>query len=133
VTQSKQKPFQKGNLSLADKTHKALNAIFDLINVIGQKIMGDLWRTVYLSIQDAIALACIIQIPSLIGKLIIGKEYSSFNICLLEDALGPNRYACFVIVIADFGLWAVLGGRVLTRCIQDIMNLAKNRGGKNGK
>jgi hypothetical protein len=128
---SPQKPPNSGKPS--NKTEKVLTAFLESIDVIGNKIMGDLWRTFYLSIQDAIALACLIQVPSLIGKFIIGKEYNSFNVCLSEDSLGPNRYACFVIVAADFGLWAVLAGRVLTRCIQDLMELIKKQGGSNGK
>jgi hypothetical protein len=128
-----QKTSTRGKLSFANKTEKRLIAILDVIDVIGKNVMGDLWRTFYLSVQDAISLACVIQIPSLIGKFIIGKEYNSFRVCLSEDALGPNRYACFVIVAADFGLWAVLGSRVLIRCIQDFMDLIKKQGGANGK
>jgi hypothetical protein len=126
-------PPPRGTASFSDKTEKVLTAFLEPLDVIGNKIMGDLWRTVYLSIQDAIALACLIQIPSWIGKLIIGKEYNSFRVCLLEDDLGPNRYACFVIVAADFALWAVLGTRVITRCIQDFMELSKTQRGSNGQ
>jgi hypothetical protein len=138
VTQPKQKPSPpktstSGRKSFANRTEKVLIAVLDPIDVIGDKVMGDLWRTFYLSVQDAISLACLIQIPSLIGKFIIGKEYNSFKVCLSEDALGSNRYACFVIVAADFGLWAVLAGRMLIRFIQDFMDLSKKQGGANGK
>jgi hypothetical protein len=112
---------------LGIKTEKFLSNLLEVVDVVGERLMGDLWRTFYLSVQDAIALACLLQIPGLIGKVIIGKEFSSFTVCLEEDALGVSRYACFIIVIADFGLWAVLGGRILIRCIQDFKDLFRKR------
>ncbi|MGI0494291.1 hypothetical protein ACN4EG_21095 [Alkalinema pantanalense CENA528] len=117
--------------SLAIKTEKVVSSVLEPIDVLGEKLMGDLWRTFYLSVQDAIGLACLVQIPSFIGKVIIGKEFSSFQVCLQEDPFGPNRYACFIIVISDFCLWAILAGRILTRFVQDCSRLFKQGGNKN--
>ena len=89
--------------------------------------MGELWPTVYESVQDAIALSLLLQIPSFIGAFILGKDYGAFDSCLKESIWGVNRYACFVIVISDFLLWIVLGGRVIGRFVADIQTLRIKR------
>lgn len=94
--------------------------------------MGDLWRTVYLSVQDAIALSTLLQLPGLVGRIIIGKDFASFDVCLQENALGVSRYACFIIVISDFLLWIGLAGRILGRFWADLRELRRgNRHGSN--
>jgi hypothetical protein len=113
--------------SLGTKIERFLTNFLEVVDVVGKRLMGDLWKTFYLSIQDAIALACLLKLPGIIGNMIIGVEFSSLKDCLREDAWGVSRYACFIIVIADFGLWAVLGGRVLIRCLQDFRDLFKKR------
>jgi hypothetical protein len=100
------------------------------LDVLGQGLMGDLWRTVYLSVQDAIALGTLLQLPSLVGRIIIGKDFASFDVCLQENPLGVSRYACFIVVISDFCLWIVLAGRVLGRFWVDLRGL--RRGNRNG-
>ncbi|MFB2939390.1 hypothetical protein ACE1B6_29405 [Aerosakkonemataceae cyanobacterium BLCC-F154] len=92
--------------------------------------MGDLWKTLCESIRDAIALSLLLQIPSLIGKWILGKEFSGFDACMLESPLGVNRYACFIIVASDFCLWFVLAGRIISRFLTDLNQLFIKKGGK---
>ncbi len=79
--------------------------------------MGDLWRTVYLSIQDAIALGILLQVPNFLGRIIIGKDFASFDLCLKESPLGVTRYACYIMVTSDFLLWILLFFRILGRFI----------------
>lgn len=94
--------------------------------------MGDLWRTVYLSVQDAIALSTLLQLPGLVGRIIIGKDFASFDVCLQENALGVSRYACFIIVTSDFLLWIGLAGRILGRFWADLRAIRRgNRHGSN--
>ncbi|MBD2387251.1 hypothetical protein H6G32_17825 [Cylindrospermum sp. FACHB-282] len=88
-------------------------------------LMGDLGRTVYASIQDAIALGILLKVPGLIGQIILGKDFSSFDICLTENAWGSARYACFIIVASDFLLWIVLAGRIIARFWVDIKKMRK--------
>jgi hypothetical protein len=95
--------------------------------VVGSRLMGDLWRTFYLTVQDAIALSLILQVPGVIGQIILGKSFSSFDICLLENPLGVNRYACFIIVASDFLLWMVLAGRILGRFWADLSELQNSK------
>ena len=97
------------------------------INAIGTATMGDLWPTFYESVQDAIALSLLVQVPSFIGSLILGKEYGGLDACFLEDHYDVNRYACFVIVISDFLLWIVLAGRIIGRFLADIQTIRTNR------
>lgn len=109
--------------SRTQRIEAKLNAIFEPLDVIGKKLMGDLWRTFYLSIQDAIALACLLQIPGFIGKIIIGKSFSGFDVCLIESGWSINRYACFIIVSSDFLLWIILAGRIVGRFLHDLKEL----------
>lgn len=112
-----------------EKTRLIMAFLVEPIDVIGKTVMGDLWKTFYDSIRDAIALSLLLKIPGLIGLLIIGKDFSGFDTCMLEGALGVNRYACFIIISSDFCLWIVLGGRVISRFINDFNYLfTKKRG-----
>ena len=107
------------------RIERFLDNILEPIDLVGQRLLGDLWKTFYLTVQDAIALGLLLQIPSFIGKIIIGKDFSSFDICLQENALGPSRYACFIIVTSDFLLWIILAGRIIARFIVDLKNLGR--------
>lgn len=107
------------------RTQQLLLNIWEPLDVLGHGLMGDLWRTVYLSIQDAIALGVLLQLPSLVGRVIIGKDFSSFDVCLQENALGVSRYACFIIVTSDFCLWIILAGRILGRFWADLRGLRR--------
>jgi hypothetical protein len=88
--------------------------------------MGDLWRTVYLSVQDAIALGTLLQVPSWVGRIIIGKDFASFDVCQQENPLGVARYACYIIVTSDFLLWILLASRILGRFIADFREQWQN-------
>lgn len=106
-------------------TEEFLEKLSEPVDLIGRRLMGDLWRTFYLTVQDAIVLSLILQIPGLIVQWILGKSFSSFDVCLKENPLGVNRYACFVIVTSDFLLWIVLAGRILGRFLADLSQLKK--------
>ena len=92
--------------------------------------MGDLWKTLCDTLRDAIALSLLLKIPGLIGALIIGKDFSGFDICMQEGAFGVSRYACSIIVMADFCLWIVLAGRILSRLVIDFHQLIQKKGKK---
>jgi hypothetical protein len=72
---------------------KVLLFFAEPIDLLGKALIGDLWRTLYLTTQDAIALSLIVQLPGALGQKILGKNFSSFDTCLLENALGVGRYA----------------------------------------
>jgi hypothetical protein len=86
------------------RTERLLLNFWEPLDALGRGLMGDLWRSVYLSVQDAIALSILLQLPSLIGRVIIGKDFSGFDVCLQENPLGVSRYACFIIITSDFCL-----------------------------
>ena len=112
------------------RTLKILMSLAESLDIVGRGLFGSLWKTVYLSIQDAIALSTLLQLPSLVGRVIIGKDFSSLNICLQENALGVSRYACFIIIISDFCLWIILAGRIVGRFWIDLGEL--RRGHRHG-
>lgn len=118
-------PVPELKTSTGKRMRAFLLNIWEPVDLLGQSLVGSLWKTLCLNIQDAIALALALQIPDLLGKLIIGKDFSSFNACWNESALGVSRYACYLIVMSDFALWIVLAGRVLGRSVIDIGDLLK--------
>jgi hypothetical protein len=107
-------------------TQKVVMNVLEFVDQVLFALMGKLGRTVYGSIQDAIALGILLKLPSLIGEIIIGKDFSSFDICLKESAFGASRYACFIIVASDFLLWIVLTGRIIARFWADLKDLKNN-------
>jgi hypothetical protein len=110
-------------------TRKFLDNILEPLDELGNALMGDLWRTFYLSVQDAIAMSLLLQIPGLIGQWILGKSFSDFAVCLRESSTTPTRYACFVIVASDFLLWIILTARIVGRFWAELSDLWKKKGG----
>ncbi len=108
---------------LGKSTKKLVFNILEFVDQIFYGLMGQLGRTVYASIQDAIALSIILQIPGFISEFIIGKNFSSFDVCFQENYLDVSCLACFIIVTSDFLLWIVLAGRILGRFWADLRNL----------
>jgi len=80
-------------------------------------VMGKLGRTVYVSIQEAIALSIILTIPGLIYKLILGKDFSGYHACMLENALDTSWLACYVIVTFKDLFWLLIFGRFIGRIV----------------
>ena len=107
-------------------TKKVVMNVLEVVDQVFYALMGKLGRTVYGSIQDAIAIGIILKFPGLIGEIIIGKDFSGFNICLQESPLGVSFYACFIIVASDFLLWLVLAGRIIGRFWADLKDLKNN-------
>jgi hypothetical protein len=109
---------------------RVLKNIFDPIDRVGNFLFGNLWRVIYLTIQDAIAIGILLQIPNWIGQLIIGREFSSFSVCLAEDPFGIERYACYFIVTSKFTLWILLAGRIIGhigRFLADFYSLKRRK------
>jgi len=100
--------------------------VLEIVDQVFYALMGQLGRTVYGSIQDAIAIGIILKLPGLIGEIIIGKDFSGFDICLQESLWGVSRYACLIIVASDFLLWIVLAGRIIGRFRADLKDLKNN-------
>ncbi|MEA5551047.1 hypothetical protein VB713_08655 [Anabaena cylindrica UHCC 0172] len=98
---------------LANKT--LVMNVSEFIDQLLYRWMGELGRTVYASIQDAIALIILLKVPSFIGEKILHQNFANFQVCLAENAWGLSRYACFIIVTANFLLWIVLTGRIMAR------------------
>ena len=101
-------------------TKKVVMNVLELVDQVFYALMGRLGRIVYGSIQDAIAIGIILKLPGLISEIIIGEDFSSFNVCLQESPWGISRYACFIIVTSDFLLWIVLAGRIISRFRADL-------------
>lgn len=119
-------PSPPANTRSGRAVQRSVSNLLEAIDQLFYGLMGQLGRTVYESIQDAIALSILLTIPSLIGKWIIGKDFASFDVCLAENPLGASRYACFIIVASDFLLWIVLAGRIIGRFWADLKQFWNN-------
>jgi hypothetical protein len=119
-------PSLPANTWLGRFTQKVVISYLEFVDWVFYGLMGQLGRTVYGSIQDAIAIGIILKLPGLIGEIIIGKDFSGFDICLKESPWGVSRYACFIIVASDFLLWIVLAGRIIARFWADLKDLKNN-------
>lgn len=94
-------------------------------------LMGELRKDVYETVQDAIALSVLLQIPGWVFKLITGEDYSGFDQCMEGwNQWNVNRYACFVIVASGFTLWIVISGRIIFRLYKSLYELAQKRIGR---
>ncbi len=97
-----------------------------MLHVIGKKLIGPLWMTLFESAQDAIALGLLVKIPNLLSQWVLGKQFSGLDACLQGTNIwSVDRYACFAVVLSDYTLWAVLIPRILYRFIRDLKNLRK--------
>ena len=119
-------PSPPVSTKLGTFTQKLVMNVLEVVDQVLYGLMGLLGRTVFGSIQDAIALGIILKLPGLIGEIIIGKDFSGFDICLQESPWGVSRYACFIIVASDFLLWIVLAGRIIGRFWADLKDLKNN-------
>ncbi|WP_083305298.1 hypothetical protein [Moorena producens] len=95
--------------------------IWTSVDKLGKALLGDMWRSVYLSLQDAIALLVILYIPSLIGQLILTNTFLDFSVCM-ESAIGVQFYASLIIGAANFLLWILMAGRIIGRLWADFNN-----------
>jgi hypothetical protein len=119
-------PSPPVSTKLGTFTQKLVMNVLEVVDQVLYGLMGQLGRTVFGSIQDAIAIGILLKLPGLIGEKIIGKDFSSWDICLKENFLGSSFYACFIIVTSDFMLWIVLGGRIIGRFRADLKDLKNN-------
>ena len=103
------------------KIEEFLETLWKPLDKIGQALMGSLWRDVYETFQDAIALCFLFSIPGWIGNLILKADYSGFDECYNGwNALNVNRYGCYVIVGSGFVLWIIIAGRIIGRTINNV-------------
>ncbi|NEZ57845.1 hypothetical protein DXZ20_19790 [Leptolyngbyaceae cyanobacterium CCMR0081] len=102
---------------------RLLLILWDPINILGTCLMGQrLWSQVTEEVREAIALCLLLQLPDLIGQLILQENFSSLIMCP-KDIWSVNRYACIVIVTSDYLLWLTIGARILTRSIINIRSI----------
>jgi hypothetical protein len=104
-----------------------LQNITEPIDILGQQLMGDLWRTVCLTVQDAIALSILLELPGFLIKVLIHKDFSNFYQCQSENSSGISRYACYYSNISSFCLWIILSARLFSRFWSDLKESKKGK------
>ncbi|MBW4460407.1 MAG: hypothetical protein KME47_09225 [Nodosilinea sp. WJT8-NPBG4] len=98
---------------------------FLAISLMGEELALQVWEEV----REMIAYALILQLPDLIGQLILKQQFSSFNVCQAEDALDINRYACYTIVGSDFLLWIAIASRIIGRFLASLLGITNRSRG----
>jgi len=117
-------------LPFKDKVAKRLDNWLDVVHVVGSRLLGPLWMTLFESVQDAITLGLIVKIPSILSKWTIGQEFSGLDACWTGNSeWSVARYACYAVVISDYTLWAVLISRIVFRFFRDLRTLFRQGGG----
>ena len=110
----------------AKQKNKVEAFLEERIDPYGEALMGKLWRVVYETLQDAIALCLLFSIPGWISKVILKADYSGFDQCYQDwNGLNVNRYACCVIVGSGFLLWIIVTGRIIGRTMNSIFSRKK--------
>jgi hypothetical protein len=127
IETSKEEAKAKTKTTLGRTAETVLANIWEVIDLLGQSLMGELWRTVYFTVQDAIALAVLVRIPGVLSLWIAGKDFSSFDLCLKENPLGATFLACYLLVISDFATWIVLAARFSIRFLKDFRDQFKEK------
>ena len=101
---------------------KKLDYLFSFLDIFGKKLIGNLWETFYLTVQDTIALLLLFQLPSLIGKFTVGNDFSNFKSCFEPgwSWSSVNVYTCSIIVASSFTMWILIAGRILGRFLKNL-------------
>lgn len=107
-----------------ESVQATLDTWLSVIHVIGQRVLGPLWLTLFESIQDAVVLGLLFQIPGSLYKWTAGASFPGLDVCWIDhNVWSTSRYACFTVVLSDYAVWAVLVPRVLFRVFRDIKKL----------
>ncbi|NER89933.1 hypothetical protein [Moorena sp. SIO3A2] len=102
--------------------------IWEPLDEVGKALIGDLWRDVYLTIQDAIGLGFLYVVFGLIFKWITQENFTGFDQCVETwNVWEVNRYFCLVVVLLAFSSCITLFGRVLKRLLTDLIDLARKK------
>ncbi|MEZ2317846.1 MAG: hypothetical protein ACBR15_02440 [Microcoleus sp.] len=107
-------------------TQKVVMNVLEFVDQVFYGLMGPLGRTVYGSIQDAIALGILVKLPGLIFQTISDKKFDDFTSCSHESPWGSSFYFCFIIIGSDFLLLIVILGRTFIRFWRDLKDLRNN-------
>ena len=109
--------------SLRQRTRAQLITLWEPLDEIGRAIMGDLWRTTYLTIQDALAATVVSIALHFIGLALqgtTGQTFSDLKACVTSYPItSVSRYQCLVIGAASFPVWFVFAGRFILHLWED--------------
>lgn len=95
---------------------RILSTIWNPLDEIGQSIIGDLWRPIYLTIQDTIAVLVLVFILGLLGSQlqgVTGQQFADFRSCHRFSFTNVNFYQCYVITGSNFTVWFIFAGRFI--------------------
>ncbi|WP_293351901.1 MULTISPECIES: hypothetical protein [unclassified Microcoleus] len=101
-------------------------SVLEVVDQVFYMFFGSFGRTVFGSIQDAIALSILFKLPSLIFQIISAKKFADFTSCLQESPWGSSFYFCFIIVGSEFLSLILIAGRIIARSWADWKNLRNN-------
>lgn len=121
--QTSSEGIDRSETSLRLRTRGWLKNIWEPLDEVGKAVFGDLWRTIYLTIQDALAATALSIILNALGSLlegITGKNFSDLRICASSYPLtNVSLYQCFVITGSSFTVWFVFAGRFVLHFWED--------------
>ncbi|NEP53137.1 MAG: hypothetical protein F6K65_31790 [Moorea sp. SIO3C2] len=102
--------------------------IWELLDELGKALIGDLWRDVYLTIQDAIGLGFLYVVFGWIFKWITQESFTGFDQCVETwNVWEVNRYFCLNVVLLAFISCITLFVRFLKRLLTNLIYLVRNK------
>lgn len=106
--------------------NKIIINIWEPVDILGESILGDLWRDIYLTIQDAIGLGLLFKLFSWIFKFITGEDFVGLKHCFnMATPWQINRYFCLVVVLLGFSSCITLAGRIVKRFFIDVIRILR--------
>lgn len=112
----------KGKTKFARRIDRFLFRVTDSIDVVGSRFLGEWWwRQILLAIQDAVAIGCLLWIPSFFFRLFsYGKDFSDLNSCWNIGASDPSFLACLGLVVGEYCFWILFLSRTVARFFEQV-------------
>lgn len=103
---------------------------------VGKFLMGGSWRIFYLTLQDAIAMGLIYTIPNKVSHVLVGQNFSGFDVCNQLSFITIDAYFCYANVLLQFILFTVfsatLACRIIAEFCKDLQNIKTDVTSKRG-
>jgi hypothetical protein len=86
-------------------------------------VFGELWFPIIRdTFRDAVGIYIVLSIGKYTGKIIAGKNFSSFAECSENAELtSADPYVCYIVVVLNFVSWAGILGRLLYRALRQFL------------
>jgi hypothetical protein len=104
---------------------KWLKTVVSFFGELGRSLLGEFWWAIFRdTAQDALGAYLTLTVGGFTGRLIAGKDFSSFTVCFNEwksDPTSVQPYVCYGMVVLDYVLWAAVLARLISRALKQLV------------